>query len=462
MKSTFEYVMSAPLFGIFPNRVLSKLDQKPLVKEVLNAYTWKLAKEVSKVKNYDPLVSVLYNGFTETNQIRNFEYYELKKINNIYADSGGLQIVTRGMSVTDELKQQIYKDQTFADYAMCFDVISLSIMLKGKKGKTPLELKTTKNERAMADNKRFSRDDHKEAAIATGKNIKEQIESFKRQEAKTKVIVIVQGNNKEDMLMFYNEIERQLNVDDYNYIGGFAVADTCIGNGQIESVEMLRAAKAISDKAHPAIGKHFHLLGIGSILRMVPVVFLKKSGYLDKIDHISYDSSTHTSSFSFGTARLNGSSIKLSSHRNKISCDHFSTLYDMFSFFLKTKITKDNFMKIIFGDKKFSFGDGNEWSIADINARAAETKDDNIIALGYAMKTAHTFYQVNNFCHCIDGLFDGTFPLGGGYQNTYKLMEQSDEAGVEEWLRHQKQSKKSRSKRIRCKEDDIMIDGAFI
>lgn len=444
MKSTFEYVMSAPLFGIFPNRVLSKLPQKPLVKEVLNSYAWILDKEVSKVKNYNPLVSVLYNGFTETNQIRNFEYYELKKLTNIYADSGGLQIVTRGMTVTDEIKQKIYKDQTFADYAMCFDVISLSSTSKGR----------TKNERAMVDNKRFGRDDHKEAAIATGKNIKEQIESFKRQEAKTKVIIIVQGNNKEDMLMFFNEIERQLDADDYNFIGGFAVADTCIGNGQIESVEMLRAARAISERAHPAIGQHFHLLGIGSILRMVPVVFLKKSGYLDKINYISYDSSTHTSSFSFGTARLNGSSVKLGAQFNKISYDHFSALYDTFGAFLKTKITKEAFIKIIFGE-------GKNWSIANINARAAETGDDNIIALGYAMKTAHTFYQVNNFCHCIDDLFDGKFHLGDGYQNTYKLMEQSDEEGVEDWLRHQKQSKKNRSKRIKCKEDDVRIDGAF-
>jgi len=74
----------------------------------------------------EPLVSTLYNAYTEKQHVKEFAHLDNLGSDSVYADSGGLQIVTAGKSITEEMKMEIYKTQTYADYAMCFDVIPLS------------------------------------------------------------------------------------------------------------------------------------------------------------------------------------------------------------------------------------------------------------------------------------------------------------------------------------------------
>ena len=49
--------------------------------------------------------SMLYNGHTESGFGERFQAYR-ESINDIHVDSGGLQIITQGMTITDELKKK--------------------------------------------------------------------------------------------------------------------------------------------------------------------------------------------------------------------------------------------------------------------------------------------------------------------------------------------------------------------
>jgi hypothetical protein len=88
-------------------------------------------------------VSVLYNAYTEKQHLEYLKTYKNLGARYIYSDSGGLQIVTAGKEINDEIKQQIYETQAYADYAMCFDVISLGSVSKTR----------TRNERSNVKNK---------------------------------------------------------------------------------------------------------------------------------------------------------------------------------------------------------------------------------------------------------------------------------------------------------------------
>ena len=67
--------------------------------------------------------SLLYNAHTEHSFGERFKPYH-DAAHSVHADSGGLQIVTQGMTITDELKEKVYRNQANgADVGMCFDEI---------------------------------------------------------------------------------------------------------------------------------------------------------------------------------------------------------------------------------------------------------------------------------------------------------------------------------------------------
>jgi len=75
--------------------------------------------------------------------------------------------------------------------------------------------------------------------------------------------VIVQGNRWEDMVEWFDYIVGEIPASLQHRIAGIATADTCMGNGELESIEMLRAVRAIHDRYGPAYTNHVHLLGVG-------------------------------------------------------------------------------------------------------------------------------------------------------------------------------------------------------
>ena len=428
-KVNLDYVISAcGMMGIFTNHIYD--NHHDSLKNVLHSLMGDLNRSVQgSAKNTNPTIATLFNAYTEDAFVPRFASLGNLGSNSLYADSGGLQIVTAGKQVTDEIKAEIYKTQTAADYAMCFDVIPLESLSDSR----------TRNERSNVGNKVFNEANHLESGRLTGLNIKEQIKTFREHSAKTKVIMIIQGNNSEDMVNYYTEIAHQLTEKDYDNIGGMAMADTCIGNGTLESIEMLRGAKLISKVCHPNMKNHLHILGVGSISRMRPILYLTKSGYLDSFKKISYDSSSHTSTFDYGLLKVNGTCRALGSTRTDRAEDHFRNVYKLFENTLSDLCTEDELVDIILGDGV------RDWRYSTVKEHAIKLPDNQMI-VGYLCKVLHTYFQINNFMKCLDNVL-----VEKSNTDIGRLLDVHSDSDMDSWFKFI--SKHVRSKRIKRKEN---------
>ena len=435
MKPHLEYVLSAPgSMGIFSNPVFS--DHHAMLKYRLHGAMHLLQTHIiGSCIHTSPMVSTLFNAYTEVGYAKKLVSLDNLFAPAMYADSGGLQIVTAGKPITPEIKTKIYETQSIADFAMCFDEI-------------PLETTTivrTINERSNTKNKIFDQSRHVSSGTLTGKNIKEQVDAFRLLNAKTKVIMIIQGNCAEDMVNYYNAIASQLKPEDYEYIGGMAIADTCIGNGELESIEMLRGAKEITKVCHANVARHLHILGVGSVSRMRPILYLIKSGYLNTFKRVSYDSSSHTSTFRFGLLKVNGTCRPLGLTRTKKAEAHFSNVYDFFDEMLDPVLTKGEFLDIILLDGV------KEWNFANVKTNAKTYATDKMI-IGYMGNALHTYYQIANFVGCLDKVFEEE----NDYTEIGRLLEVRTDDDMDHWHHHL--SKHVRSKRITRKENHGVLD----
>ena len=448
-KKQLDYVISAcGMMGVFtPDHTAPWF---PVYKQATLSLMESLKARIDETcVNTKPLVSTLYNAYTEKNHVKEFERLDNLGSASVYADSGGLQIVTAGKTITKEIKQQIYKTQTYADYAMCFDVIPL----------TSVSLTRTRNERSNVGNKIFMNDNHQESAFATGDNIKAQATYFRNSGAKTKVVIIVQGNTTEDMVNFYRNIETRLSPEDYENIGGMAIADTCMGNGEQESIEMLRAAKKIADFCHPNVRKHLHVLGVGSISRMRPILYLLKSGYLHEFERVSYDSSSHTSTFQYGLLKLDGTCKSIGSYKTPAVDEHFRNVYNRFSDTFATLISQDEWMNNLFGD-----GTG-DWKYSTIKNRALQMDDPSAISATLLCNAAHTYYQIHNFVTNLDKVMSHELNVfetnpDGKEIGMNELLGVTDEKQMDEWVSRHKT--KLVSKRINRDEDIVSVEEFFV
>lgn len=230
----------------------------------------------------------LFNAYTEkgvTAVLNRFHFYD------VHVDSGGLQMVLQNKKITQELKREIYHTQgKWGTVAMCFDEIPLYVR--------ELVKSESSSNRTRIDNKMFLPELVKEKAQLTGQNVNDQLRVFKEIGSKCKVMMIAQGNCAEDFAEFIHYQYEQIDEDLRDGIKGIALADTCIGNGVLESIEMLHGLKLIDIPEQ--YKKHVHLLGVGSLSRMMPVIELSRSGFLDKDLIVSLDSTTHTSAYVMG------------------------------------------------------------------------------------------------------------------------------------------------------------------
>lgn len=448
-KKQLDYVISAcGMMGVFtPDHTMPWY---PTYKTATLSLMGSLKKRIAETcHNTKPLISTLYNAYTEKNHVSEFKNLDNLGSDSVYADSGGLQIVTAGKSITEDIKKEIYKTQAYADYAMCFDVIPLS----------SVSLTRTRNERSNIGNKIFHSVNHQESAFATGDNVKAQASYFRSIGAKTKVIIIVQGNTTEDMVNFYRNIESRLSPEDYENIGGMAIADTCMGNGELESIEMLRAAKLIADFCHPNVRKHLHVLGVGSIPRMRPILYLLKSGYLHEFDRVSYDSSSHTSTFQYGLLKLNGTCKSIGSYRTPAVDKHFRNVYRLFNDTFSDYVTEDQFMTNIFGD-----GSG-DWKFSTIKNRVIENDDPFVIASTLLCNAAHTYFQIHNFVSNLDKVMTDEYNVFNDDPSVKEkamneLLGITDDNQMLTWINNH--SNKIVSKRIKRDEDNVSLEEFFV
>lgn len=272
MSLPFEYVLSGMRYTVGP-----VYNYMPEVQEFYQKFFNKKSNDIE--------ITCLYNAFSEKSLGKVLS--EDFKLPKIYSDSGGLQMALYGDGTDSlEAREKIYKVQSdYSNLAFCFDDIPLKMT------------SVNASARVLVNNKYFEKNLLKEKAIKTADNIKEQIKYFANINAKTKIFAIIQGNCAKTFTEWGNYLFNHLTDSEKEYVFGIALADTCAGNGILESVEMTKAL--INIECPERIKKNVHYLGIGSITRMMPIIELSHTPLL-KNTHISFDSTSHTSSFAMG------------------------------------------------------------------------------------------------------------------------------------------------------------------
>lgn len=233
--------------------------------------------------------SVLYNSFVEPGYGKALQHY--KEI-DVYADSGGLQVVTTGAQITPDIKRKVYANQAeYSDFAMSFDEL-------------PLSFRGGKSSRLDVTNRWFDLNKFESCARLSGQNIREQIEFFLDKKTKAKPFLIVQGNCKSSYDDWLNICIEEIGEENLKHLGGYAYSSASFGFGLLEEIK-----KNFYVTQAPVHIPHYHILGVGSVSRLIATCSFVHSGLFHDM-RISYDSTTHTSGVHMGRAYINGENVE--------------------------------------------------------------------------------------------------------------------------------------------------------
>lgn len=318
--------------------------------------------------------SLLFNAFTEKDFGKKFVDFYKKSIYTIHADSGGLQIVTQGKTITSELKDQVYKIQSLhSDIGMCFDEIPINIVGQS-------------SDRNNTSGRIFDRENFERYARLTGQNIKRQIEIFLEEKSFSKPMIIAQGNCYETYMSWVDFIMKEIPSSYYKNIGGIAMAAAALGTGTLEDIERAAYATKLPFQMDEP---YIHILGVGSIRRLLPYIALAKSGYYPKNMHLSYDSSTHTSGLSMGSYHFNG---KITSITRTFNKDYYTLYEDINSKY-------DLCSKGIDVHKFYNIINSNNEYFYNVNK---ENVDKERMISYYNALIGYVCSSISNFTHTID------------------------------------------------------------
>ena len=205
----------------------------------------------------------------------------------IMSDSGGLQLITQGKTITPKIKKEVYTTQgTYSDTCLSFDEI-------------PLSFSGDSSGRNDVSNRWFDPERFRECAEKSGRNVAEQIQTFIDMKSESKPIFIVQGNDYDTYMRWAEYGLSQIPKEHHKLIEGFAMAGACLGTGTLEDIK-----RAFYFTQLPIDTKRLHLLGVGSIKRIAPFLIFSQNGLYKDLE-ISYDSTTHSSGIVMGRSYLN-------------------------------------------------------------------------------------------------------------------------------------------------------------
>lgn len=237
--------------------------------------------------------SVLFNAFTEVKIGVALQYYK-PAFYTIHSDSGGLQMVTLGKQMTPELYKKVYQTQArYSDIAMSFDEI-------------PVVMPDDKSSFHDVKSRFFDVSKVDEYARKSGRNIVDQIHTFLDEKSKTKPFLIAHGNCRETYIRWVETILDEIPSHLHKYIGGISISGIALGAGTLEDIQ-----KAYYAKDFLEYNNHIHLLGVGTVSRIMPFLILENTGYYGKDIHLSYDSTTQTSGITRATSHYKGVEDKI-------------------------------------------------------------------------------------------------------------------------------------------------------
>jgi len=299
--------------------------------------------------NFEMMFNAYHEDVLMDGYLSKYKYFGSKW----YADSGGLQVITAGRTITEELKQKVYEMQAMhSDYAMCFDEMPINVTAYAGTAS-----------RVDLSGRQFITEWKEEKAIKTGLNVKKQIEIIRKMKSKTKVFLICQGNDIQDFVDYFDTAIAQIPEEYYSTLAGVAVSSACTGLGKLETIKLLGSYKFM--KIPAGMGNKLHLLGYGSKGRLYSMLILKESGYLDC--DITFDSSSHAMNTLLGEILVKecklfpeGGTIPFGKVRTPKSDRIFKYLYNKYGVVIRKyydNMSFDEYLKIVCDDlttsKKF-------------------------------------------------------------------------------------------------------------
>lgn len=348
-----EYILS----GTSYTRVHAAMDDKDMV-DLFN----RIFSVVGERTNHK--FGLLYNAFTEPGFGKNLKQFT--SLDSIHADSGGLQIITQGLTATPEIKDKIYKNQaTYADLGMCFDEI-------------PIKTSGETSGRNDTTNRFFDMDNLEQAARLTGRNIARQIEIFATEQSTCKPILIAQGNCYETYMQWVDYILQEIPKDMHQYIGGIAMGGAALGTGSLEDIE-----RAFIFTQLPLEKKHLHVLGVGSVKRMLPYIVFIKNGMYDGVS-VSYDSTTHSSGVELGNYFANDTMNSFTRTYSRV----YETMFNDTRTIVDTGADLNEFMRCLNTGKTKWVDNGGD------------------VKTFYSIRLSTIVSSVTNFCKTIDTILE--------------------------------------------------------
>ena len=167
---------------------------------------------------------------------------------------------------------------------MCFDVIPVRTLDAGR------------SDRLDLNNRRFDRTDLERCARETGRNLRRQIDFFDEKGSKSRPMLITQGNDYDSYMKWTEYVVAELDEYHVSRIGGIAMGAAALGKGSLED---FKRAFYFTELPINLQSKHLHLLGVGSVYRMIPQFIFMQNGLYQNVE-MSYDSTTHTSGVTQG------------------------------------------------------------------------------------------------------------------------------------------------------------------
>lgn len=237
---------------------------------------------LDKFEDSELIFSGLYNAFTEDKNVDRLKtIVDFENTHGLhqfqYVDSGGLQIVNTGASISDELKRQIYAHQAqHSDFAFSFDEIPSF--------RNPDKTRTYVNEWVAP------------YGTKAGESLQEQIDIFKTLETECKIIPIIQGYDHTQIETYTKSMLSQVKKKDLKEIGAIAC-----GNAHGNGFGALDNFMALQNMDIPnSLKTHTHLLGVSGIDRLAPILTVVRNGLTENLERLSFDSSFHTQSYVYG------------------------------------------------------------------------------------------------------------------------------------------------------------------
>jgi len=326
--------------GSFASFAKINNSNKELKEENIKDYIGLMKFIESKLKGYIN-VSTLFNAYQEEGDGRSIKEHNNFGYDKVYSDSGGLQVLTAGKTINDEVKEKVYTVQAkYSDYAMTFDEMPIMIAKDlGKKSK-------------IGDYGQVFVDELVEQnAELSAKHIQKQIDMFESLNASTKILPIIHGYDIDSYLRYAKSIFNNLDHIGH-HIQGMSIASLSgHADNKVGIMKVFDFVPKIlnSGEINPQYLEHIHLLGVASSQRIIPIIMMIKKGLLP-IKTLSFDSTAITKAYTFGRAyqtieeyknpRDFSTEVTLKSYKNK----EFPNIKQLYQSMYDTFKDYENFM----------------------------------------------------------------------------------------------------------------------